>query len=126
MLFVLSFECRYFFECLRHLIFEVVTRSEGSEEPFEVQLGYDHFCLYVLGPRFGMQRMFSDLQLPVHARCECDLLSSGFNHFILGRHDLFLDRFGLMSLGYFLALLLNIHLRVGSLIFPDGFRRLLA
>ena len=71
-----------------------------------------------------MQRMFPDLQLLVRAGCECDLLSSGFDHFILGGPDSFFDRFGLMSSGYFLALLSNIHLRVGSLVFPDGFGRL--
>ena len=124
MLSVLSFECCYLPERLGHWIFEVIARSEGSEEPFEVQLGYGRFCLYVLGPRLGMQRTFPDLQLLVRARCECDLLSSGFDHFILGGPDLFFDRFGLTSLGYFLALLSIILLRVDFLVFPDGFGRL--
>ena len=124
MLSVLSFECCYLPECLGHWFFEVIARSEGSEEPFEVQLGYGRFCLYVLGPRLGMQRTFPDLQLPVCAGCECDLLSSGFDHFILGGSDLFFDRFGLTSLGYFLALLSIILLRVDFLVFPDGFGRL--
>ena len=59
----------------------------------------------------------------IHARCECDILSSNFNRFILGGPDLFFDRFGLMSSGYFLALLLIILLRMGFPVFPDGFER---
>ena len=124
MLSILSFEYCYFPECLGHWIFKVITHSEGSEEPFEVQLGYGHFRLHVLGPRFGMQRTISDLQLLIRAGCECDLLSFGFNHFSLGGPDLFFDRFGLMSSGYFLTPLLSILLRVGSPVFPDGFGRL--
>ena len=102
---VLSFECCYLPECLGHWIFEVIARSEGSEEPFEVQLGYGRFCLYVLRPRLGMQRTFPDLQLPVCTGCECDLLSSGFDHFILRGLNLFFDSLGLRvrdtSLPYF-------------------------
>ena len=119
MLSILSFECCYLFECLGHWIFKVIARSEGSEEPFEVQLGYGRLCLYVLGPRLGMQRTFPDLQLLVRAGCECDLFSSGFDHFILGGPDLFFDRFGLMSSGYFLALLSIVLLRMGFLVFTD-------
>ena len=73
-----------------------------------------------------MQRTFPDLQFFICAGYECDLLSSGFDHFILGGPDPFFGRFGLMSLGYFLTLLLNIHMRVGSLFFLDGFKRLRA
>ena len=124
MLPILSFECCYFPDCLGHWIFEVIARSEGFEEPFKVQLGYGHFCLKVLRPRLGMQRMFPDLQLPVCAGYECDLLSSGFDHFILGGLNLFFDRFGLTSSGYFLTLLSIILLRVDFLVFPDGFGRL--
>ena len=62
----------------------------------------------------------------VCAGCECDLLFSGFDHFILGGLNLFFDRFGLMSSGYFLALLLIILLTMGSPVFLDGFGRLLA
>ena len=72
-----------------------------------------------------MQRTFPYLQLLVCAACECDLLSSGFNHFILGGPDLFFNRFGLMSSGYFLARLLSFRLRVGSPVFLDGFGRLM-
>ena len=125
MLSVLSFERCYLPECLGHWFFEVIARSEGSKEPFEVQLGYSRLCLYVFRPRLSVQRTFPDLQLPVRTGCECDLLSSGFDHFILRGSDLFFDRFGLTSLGYFLALLSIILLRVDFLVFPDGFGRLL-
>ena len=50
--------------------------------------------------------------------------SSGFDHFILGGLNLFFNRFGLTSSGYFLALLSIILLRVDFLVFPDGFGRL--
>ena len=126
MLSVLSFERCYLPECLGHWFFEVIARSEGSEEPFKVQLGYSRLRLYVFRPRLGVQRTFLDLQLSVCTGCECDLLSSGFDHFILGGPDLFFDRFGLMSSGYFLALLLIILLRMGSPVFPGGFGRLMA
>ena len=109
------------FERLEHWIFEVIARSEGSEELFEVQLGYGHFLLHVLGPRFGMQRTFSHLSLFIFAGCKCDLLSSGFNRVSFSKILTFLfNRFGLMSLGYFLALLSISHLSAGFCIFSDG------
>ena len=52
------------------------------------------------------------------------IFSSGLDHFIFGGPDSFFDRFGLMSSGYFLTLLLSFHLRVGSPVFLDGFGRL--
>ena len=83
MLLILSFGCCYLSECPRHRLFEAVTHSEGLEEPSKVELGHDHFRLYVLWSGLSMQRMFSDLLLLVHARCKCNLLSSIFDPFIL-------------------------------------------
>ena len=67
MLFVLSFEHCYLSERLGHWFFEVIARSEGSEEPFEVQLGYSRGTA-------AFAYMYSGLDLACRGRsriCSC-------------------------------------------------------